>query len=142
MFPATIKQLVITSCKKINDLTMQTILSYFLVVSSWNEPREYFHTFHIVAQKLFFINFLYIIFLFHIFFSTIFGKHLLLIIKVRMWLSIFKRILGCIFQYNKFIFCKSSCNLYFNIITIFPVCLLYTSPSPRDNTTSRMPSSA
>ena len=58
MFPATIKQLVITSCKKINDLTTQTILSYFLVVSSWNEPREYFHTFHIVAQKLFFINFL------------------------------------------------------------------------------------
>ena len=29
-----------------------------------------------------------------------------------------------------------------NYISIYTCCLLYTSPSPRDNTTSRMPSSA
>ena len=52
MFPATIKQLVITSCKKIKDLIIQIISSYFLVVSSWNEPRAYFHTFHILAHKI------------------------------------------------------------------------------------------
>ena len=32
--------------------------------------------------------------------------------------------------------------LYFLRETLFPSCLLYTSPSPRDRTRSRMPSSA
>ena len=35
--------------------------------------------------------------------------------------------------------CKVLCYLY---VKIFVVCLLYTSPSPRDLSTSRMPSSA
>ena len=30
----------------------------------------------------------------------------------------------------------------FTLLTLFPLCLLYTSPSPRDLSTSRMPSSA
>ena len=31
---------------------------------------------------------------------------------------------------------------FFGLMTIFFACLLYTSPSPRDRTRSRMPSSA
>ena len=31
---------------------------------------------------------------------------------------------------------------YFSLMTMSTVCLLYTSPSPRDLSTSRMPSSA
>ena len=31
---------------------------------------------------------------------------------------------------------------FFNIMSIIVICLLYTSPSPRDLSTSRMPSSA
>ena len=36
-------------------------------------------------------------------------------------------------------FCEQECEVYFVDINI---CLLYTSPSPRDRTRSRMPSSA
>ena len=43
------------------------------------------------------------------------------IIKSRMWLCRLPRILRCIFKNNKFVLCKSACNLHFNIITIFPV---------------------
>ena len=32
--------------------------------------------------------------------------------------------------------------LIFGLFVLFPICLLYTSPSPRDRTRSRMPSSA
>tara|TARA_Y100000996_G_C22304051_1_gene553360 strand:- start:2 stop:190 length:189 start_codon:yes stop_codon:yes gene_type:complete len=46
MLPATIKQLVITNCTKIKDLMMHIISSYFLVVSSLNDPRAYFQIFH------------------------------------------------------------------------------------------------
>ena len=50
MLPATIKQLVITNCKKIKVRIIQIISSYFLVVSSWKEPKAYFHIVHIVAR--------------------------------------------------------------------------------------------
>ena len=50
MFPATIKQLVTTNCMNIKVRIIQIISSYFLVVSSWKEPKAYFHIVHIVAR--------------------------------------------------------------------------------------------
>ena len=37
---------------------------------------------------------------------------------------------------------KAQTLFFFSIIYLFNICLLYTSPSPRDLSTSRMPSSA
>ena len=38
--------------------------------------------------------------------------------------------------------CRSPCFFVYCVFVFFCVCLLYTSPSPRDLSTSRMPSSA
>ena len=47
-----------------------------------------------------------------------------------------------IHEFDNEIACDIELKKQKNVNVLFSDCLLYTSPSPRDNTTSRMPSSA
>ena len=55
----------------------------------------------------------------------------------------FFRVIVCIgYAYGFFIYKRSRSGIDCYVFKLFIICLLYTSPSPRDLSTSRMPSSA